>query len=60
MDIHTPDLVKEYHQRKPTAIWAVTLKGQQDGFEGNPMFQTSLTEIFDEDEFILYFAEEHA
>jgi Chromo (CHRromatin Organisation MOdifier) domain len=58
-EIHTPDLVKEYHQRKPAAIRAVTLKGEQMGSGGNPMFQNSLTEIYDsEDDMVILFAEE--
>jgi Chromo (CHRromatin Organisation MOdifier) domain len=58
-EIHTPDLVKEYHQRKPAAIHATTLKGKQsDGFGENPMFQNSLTDIYDEDDCILLFMQE--
>jgi Chromo (CHRromatin Organisation MOdifier) domain len=57
-EIHAPDLVKEYHQRKPTAICAMTLKGKQDGFGGNPMFSNSLTDIYDKDDHVLLFAQE--
>jgi Chromo (CHRromatin Organisation MOdifier) domain len=58
-EIHTPDLVKEYHQRKPAAVRAVTLKGQQEWDGGNPMFQNSLTEIYNsEDDMVILFAEE--
>jgi Chromo (CHRromatin Organisation MOdifier) domain len=58
-EIHAPDLVKEYHQRKPAAVRAVTLKGQQEWDGGNPMFQNSLTDIYDsEDDTVILFAEE--
>jgi Chromo (CHRromatin Organisation MOdifier) domain len=58
-DIHTPDLVKEYYQRKPMAVRTTMLKGEQDGFGGNPMFQNSLTEIYDsEDDTVILFAQE--
>jgi hypothetical protein len=58
-EIHTPDLVKEYRQRKPAAIQAVMLKGQQEWDGENPMFQNSLTDIYDsEDDMVILFAEE--
>jgi Chromo (CHRromatin Organisation MOdifier) domain len=49
-EIHAPDLVKEYYQRKPAAVCAVMLKGKQTGFGGNPMFQNSLTEVYDSED----------
>jgi Chromo (CHRromatin Organisation MOdifier) domain len=59
-EIHAPDLVKEYHQRKPTAICTMTLKGKQDGFRGNPMFSNSLTDIYNtKDNMVILFTEEH-
>jgi Chromo (CHRromatin Organisation MOdifier) domain len=58
-EIHAPNLVKEYHQRKPTAVQAVTLKGQAEWDGGNPMFQNSLTDIYNsEDDTVILFAQE--
>jgi hypothetical protein len=58
-EIYTPDLVKDYHQGKPVAICATTLKGEHKWDGGNPMFQNSLTEIYNsEDDTVILFAQE--
>jgi hypothetical protein len=55
--VHAPELVANYLVRKPSAVWAVTIKGHA-GNQGNPIFMNSLHTLYGEGDEVLLFSDE--
>jgi Chromo (CHRromatin Organisation MOdifier) domain len=55
-EVHAPELVANYLARKPSAIWAMTLKGHA-GELGNPIFMNSLHTPYGKDNKVLLFSD---